>query len=90
MLILRCQRKNCKKKVYKFNGNTCRCYSYDAMQCLLHSSSDDSSSCLLGGKHTACGAFKCLLTIGKTCSNGHEAKLNGNECGKSLVCGETG
>lgn len=58
------------------------------MQCFFHSKSDEPDSCLLGGKHTACGTYKCFLTIGETCTTGHEAKLKGTECAKSLVCGK--
>lgn len=59
------------------------------MHCLFHSASDDPDSCLLGGKETACKAFKCLQTVGKPCSNGHEVRLTGNECAKSLACGKS-
>lgn len=58
------------------------------MQCLFHATHDDQESCLLGGKQTSCGFFRCFQTVGKACSFGHEMKLNGKECGKTLVCGE--
>lgn len=60
------------------------------MQCLFHATHDDQDSCLLGGKQTGCGFFRCFQTVGKACSFGHEMKLNGKECGKTLVCGECG
>lgn len=63
-------------------------FSYDAMQCWFHTASEAPDSCLLGGKHTTCGPYRCFVTVGKSCSSGNEAKLIGNECGKSLVCGK--
>jgi hypothetical protein len=58
------------------------------MQCFFHSSQDPEDSCLLGGKKTICGFYRCYQTVGKSCSIGHEMKLNGQECGKDLICGE--
>jgi hypothetical protein len=59
------------------------------MQCLFHRMNpDDESSCLLGGRETLCKVFRCFLTVGQKCSTGHEAHLDGKECGKSLVCGK--
>lgn len=58
------------------------------MLCLINASSDEKSSCILGGFHTRCATYKCFLTVGKTCTrNAHEANLTGRECGKTLFCG---
>lgn len=44
------------------------------------------STCLLGGKKTSCEVYKCLVTVGKSCSL--DAKISGKECGKGLMCGK--
>lgn len=57
------------------------------MHCVFNSISDDPDSCLLGSKVTVCGAIKCLKTVGQHCSLGkNEFKINGNECGRDLIC----
>lgn len=57
------------------------------MQCVFNSQSDDPETCLLGNKVTVCGTLKCLKTLGQHCTlKNNEHKINGNECGKDLLC----
>jgi hypothetical protein len=57
----------------------------DIFLCNFHKTSDDPSSCLLGGKHNDCGAYKCLRTVGQSCAlKIKEAQLTGARCGHNL------
>lgn len=61
----------------------------DNFMCNFHKSSDDPSSCLLGGKLNDCGAYKCYKTIGQQCAPKRtDAQLTGARCGHNLNCGK--